>query len=131
MLVNISDAMLGTESIYLEVGVEITQRKMKVDCFLVAPSLPVHGVMPMKVDGNQTLLQDIITVNPECYTINHSSPPQSPGSRFREDLLDDGCRLKRVGSRLHEGWALQSLPRVVNQEVRYWVLMTRSLCYRL
>ena len=61
MLVNISDAMLGTESIYLEVGVEITQRKMKVDCFLVAPSLPVHGVMPMKVDGNQTLLQDIIT----------------------------------------------------------------------
>jgi hypothetical protein len=32
MLVNISDAMLGTESIYLEVGVEITQRKMKVDC---------------------------------------------------------------------------------------------------
>jgi hypothetical protein len=90
ILVNISDAMLGTERIYLEMAVAITERKMKLTVS-VAPSLPVHGVMPMKADGNQTLLQDIITVNPECYTINHSSPPQSPGSQFREDLLDDDC----------------------------------------
>jgi hypothetical protein len=68
MLVNISDAMSGTESIYLEMAVAITQRKIKLTAS-VAPSLPVHGVMPMKVDGNQTLLQDIIKVNLECYTL--------------------------------------------------------------